>query len=241
MIGQRIFDLMREFGGQPAGGMQLAFARGEFSGLLDRPAAGVPATPARRNSKASAATAPTSQQQLLGHIIRRVVLGGMALPCGLVEPASVRHAPCRFVPGSATVPCRVCADTATASHLRRHWSRRTCRRHIRQDLRIGKSLTHPILGSRHAAVEHAQQQVEHDLRHGQRNAQGIQHNQSRKNQKTMLSKPPVTIASPAMNSPSTKLQVNTSPLHQPPAAAAARRPATSAPSKIAQQIKPERY
>ena len=32
--GQRIFDLMREFGGQPAGGAQLPFARGEFARLL---------------------------------------------------------------------------------------------------------------------------------------------------------------------------------------------------------------
>ena len=34
--GERIFDLMRELGGEPAGGAQLAFARGEFARLLGR-------------------------------------------------------------------------------------------------------------------------------------------------------------------------------------------------------------
>ena len=32
--GQRIFDLVRELGGEPAGGTQLAFARGEFARFL---------------------------------------------------------------------------------------------------------------------------------------------------------------------------------------------------------------
>ena len=59
--GQRIFDLMGEFGGEPSGGMQLSFARGKFVGFLDRQAVAVRATPARRNRKSSSATRPISR------------------------------------------------------------------------------------------------------------------------------------------------------------------------------------
>ena len=57
--GQRIFDLVGEFGGQPAGGMQLGFARGEFGRLNHRLAAGVAGAVGLRSSTGSATRART--------------------------------------------------------------------------------------------------------------------------------------------------------------------------------------
>ena len=56
--GQRIFDLVGKFGGQPAGGTQLPFARGKFLRFLDGPPLAFPTAPARRNSTPSSAAAP---------------------------------------------------------------------------------------------------------------------------------------------------------------------------------------
>ena len=61
--GQRIFDLMRKLGGQPCRRNATVLRARRIPPLPRRPAAGVPAAPARRNSKPSSATAPPAAAQ----------------------------------------------------------------------------------------------------------------------------------------------------------------------------------